>query len=117
MNAPETLAAPVEALRRTAKRYHLDGVDALGRNRPEDAVRALRLAVELDPGLEAAWNDLGVVMEALGNSQEAMRCYKRALGVRVGFVVARTNLGMLTLQMELVQVLRRHAFTSSTARG
>ena len=102
---------------RTAKKYHRAGVDALGKNRPEDAVRALRLAVELDPNLDVAWNDLGVVMEALGNSQEAVRCYKRALGVRASFVEARTNLGMLLLQMELAQVLRRQAFTSRAALG
>ena len=81
MNTPETMAA----MGRTAKKYHRAGVDALGRNRPEDAVRALRLAVELDPGLEIAWNDLGVVMEALGNTNEAVRCYKRALAVRAGW--------------------------------
>ncbi len=100
---------------RTAKKYHRAGVDALEKDRPEDAVRALRLAVELDPNLDVAWNDLGVVMEALGNSQEAVRCYKRALAVRAGFVEARTNLGMLLLQMELAQVLRRQALTSSAA--
>ncbi|HEY3442477.1 MAG TPA: hypothetical protein VGK29_17090 [Paludibaculum sp.] len=113
MNTPETRAA----MGRTAKKYHRAGVDALGRNRPEDAVRALRLAVELDPGLEVAWNDLGVVMEALGNTNEAVRCYRRALGVRAGFIEARTNLGMLMLQMELAQVLRRQAFKSSAAHG
>jgi Flp pilus assembly protein TadD len=113
MRTPETVAA----MTRTAKKYHRAGVDALGRNRPEDAVRALRISVELDPNLDVAWNDLGVVMEALGNSHEAVRCYKRALGVRAGFVEARTNLGMLLLQMELAQVLRRQAFTSRVAHG
>jgi Flp pilus assembly protein TadD len=113
MNTTETISA----MTRTAKKYHRAGVDALGRNRPEDAVRALRLAVELDPKLVVAWNDLGVVMEALGNAHEAVRCYKRALALRPGSVEARSNLGMLMLQMELAQVLRRQALTSRAAVG
>ena len=113
MNTPQSLAA----MGRTAKKYHRAGVHALSRNRPEDAVRALRLAVELDPGLEAAWNDLGVMMEAMGNAQEAVRCYKRALRVRAGFVEARTNLGMLMIQMEMTQLLRSQAFKSNAAHG
>lgn len=111
MNTPETVAA----MRRTAKKYHCAGVDALGKDRLEDAVRALRLAVELDPDLHVAWNDLGVVMEALGNPCEAVRCYRRALGTHAGFVEARTNLGMLMLQMELTQVMRRQGLTSRAA--
>ena len=113
MKTPETIAA----MTRTAKKYHRAGVDALGRNRPEDAVRALRLAVELDPELAVGWNDLGVVMEALGNAHEAVRCYRRALVVRPGSVEARSNLGMLMLQMELAHVLRRQACMSRAAVG
>lgn len=113
MKTPETIAA----MTRTAKKYHRAGVDALAGNQPEDAVRALRLAVELDPELALAWNDLGVVMDALGNAHEAIRCYKRALALRPASVEARSNLGMLMLQMELAQVLRRQAFVTRAALG
>jgi len=111
MKTPETVAA----MKRTAKKYHRAGVACLERNRPEDAVRALRMSVELDEQLDVAWNDLGVVMEALGNSNEAIRCYRKALSVRAGFMEARSNLGMLLLQMELAQVMRRQAMTWSAA--
>ncbi len=78
MKTPETVADAT----RVARGYYRAGVEALAGNRPEDAVRALRLSVELDPELDAAWNDLGVMMEALGNGNEAVRCYRRALEVR-----------------------------------
>lgn len=78
----------------------------------EDAVSALRMAVECDPSLERAWNDLGVVMEALGNPHEAMKCYRHALEVKPSQTEAQSNLGMLILQMQLAQAERRQAFMS-----
>lgn len=100
---------------RTARRLHRHGVLALQDQRMEDAVLALRQAVELDPAFVSAWNDLGVVMEALGNPTEAVRCYRRALTVQPEQSEAKSNLGMLLLQMDLVHALHRQAFTSSAA--
>lgn len=100
---------------RTAKRFHRAGVEALGRNSWEDAVRALRISVELDPDLGVAWNDLGVVMEALGNASEAARCYRLAVAVGAAASEARTNLAMLQLQMEISRMERNQALTSSVA--
>lgn len=96
-----------ESQRTTAHEYHRRGVAALEQQRLEDAVVALRHAVEINPHLGRAWNDLGVVMEALGNPREAIRCYRQALAVQPDNPEARSNLGLLMLQMNLAHSLRR----------
>ena len=98
-----------------ARLMHRQGVVALEEQRMEDAVLAFRQAVELDPNFVCAWNDLGVVMEALGNPMEALRCYRQALSVQPEQSEAKSNLGMLMLQLDLVHALHRQAFTSSAA--
>jgi Flp pilus assembly protein TadD len=81
----------------------------------EEAVVVMRCAVECNPRNSRAWNDLGVVMETLGNSTEAVRCYRRAIALEPGRSEARQNLGMLLLQLGMAQALERQAFTSSMA--
>ncbi len=103
------------SLQADARRIHSEGVVALEEQRLEDAVLAFRQAVEMDPAFVNAWNDLGVVMEALGNPMEAVRCYRQALSVQPEQNEAKSNLGMLLLQMDLVHALHRQAFTSSAA--
>ena len=95
-----------------AGRLHAEGIQALAEERLEDAVFALRRALELDPTLERAWNDLGVLMEALGNPVEAGRCYRRALQVEPRHSEAYANLGLLTLQMDLAHALYRQAYAA-----
>jgi Flp pilus assembly protein TadD len=93
-----------------AERAQQLGVEALIEGRLEEAVFLLRQAVTADPGFGRAWNDLGVVMEALGNPHEAMRCYGRAVTAPATCREARSNLGMLTLQMSLADSLARQAY-------
>lgn len=81
----------------------------------EQSVLILRCAVECNPRNSRAWNDLGVVMETLGNSMEAVRCYRRSIALEPGRSEARQNLGMLLLQIGMAQALQRQAFTSSMA--
>ncbi len=98
-----------------AKLWHQAGINALASDRLEDAVRSFRRAVELNCRCEAAWNDLGVVMEALGNPMEAIRCYRKVLNLRPDHAQARANLGMLWLQVGMVGALSRQAFSASAA--
>ncbi len=101
--------------RLTAQDYHRMGVRALEAQRLEDAVIALRHAVELNPHMGRTWNDLGVVMEALGNPREAIRCYRQALAVQPDNQDAQGNLGMLMLQMNMAHTLRRHAMSAGAS--
>lgn len=98
-----------------AKLWHQAGIAALASDRLEDAVRSFRRAVELNPRLEAGWNDLGVVMEALGNPAEALNCYRKVLDLRPDHAQARENLGMLCFQMKAATMLNRQAFSASFA--
>lgn len=101
--------------RLTAQQYHRIGVQALEDQRLEDAVLALRHAVELNPLMGRTWNDLGVVMEALGNPREAVRCYRQALAVQADNQDAHSNLTMLMLQMNMAHTLRYQAMSAGAS--
>jgi Flp pilus assembly protein TadD len=81
----------------------------------DGAVAALRYALDLQPRCHKSWNDLGVVMEALGNPEEALRCYKRSLALQPAHPESRSNLALLSLQLAMCQAMGRQAFTSSMA--
>ncbi|WP_321475654.1 hypothetical protein [uncultured Paludibaculum sp.] len=111
------MADPVnrDSGRLTAREYHRIGVEALEDHRLEDAVVALRQAVNENPHMGRTWNDLGVVMEALGNPWEAVRCYRQALAVQPGNPDAHANLSMLMLQMNMIHTLHRHAMSAGAS--
>lgn len=75
----------------------------------EEAVAWLRQAVSEDGENSQAWNDLGVVMEALGNPTPAVVCYRRALEIRPDHQEARTNLFTLELQTLVRKQLKEEA--------
>jgi Flp pilus assembly protein TadD len=91
---------------------YAQGVAALEADRLEDAVEAFRSLVDCQPDHADAWDDLGVIMEALGNPGEALRCYRRALDANPEHAGARSNLMTLALNLELAARVRRQAFTS-----
>lgn len=101
-----------DSRRVTARAYHRQAVEALQEQRLEDAMAALRHALEMNPHMDRAWNDLGVVMEALGNPKEAVRCYRQALEVQPDNPDAKSNLGLLMLQMNMVYTLRHQAVSA-----
>lgn len=78
---------------------HRQGLELLESGYIEEAVHALREAVEAEPDYAAAWNDLGVVMEALGNARDAVYCYRRALRARPEDAAPRRNLMALALEL------------------
>ena len=47
-------------------------------NRLDEARRAYEQAVKLIPGNSSVWNNLGATLEALGNTDAALRAYRRA---------------------------------------
>lgn len=93
------------------------GLAAFEAEQLEEAVRTLRRALAVDPNFDAAWNDLGVVMEALGNPHEALSCYRRALCLDHMGVEARENLDALLTELNLAHEVdrqgRAQAFTFS----
>lgn len=75
----------------------------------EEAVAWLRQAVSADAENSQAWNDLGVVMEALGNPTPASECYRRTLEINPFHREARSNLLALELQALTRQRMKEQA--------
>lgn len=80
--------------------FHCQALEALMEGRIEESVHLLRSALEETPSDSQAWNDLGVVMEALGNPGQAIDCYARALQWHPFHREARANL--LALEMQTI---------------
>jgi len=57
------------------------------------AIDFLRKAIEIDPKLVRAHNDLGIFMQNRGRLDEAEACYRRALEIDGQFAEAMSNLG------------------------
>lgn len=94
---------------RSAELHRKRGLDAIESQQLPEAVAELREALRLDPSFVKAWNDLGVVMEALGNYSDAMQCYGRAIQLDTRHLEARTNLLALTIQIDLDRAFRHQA--------
>ena len=63
-----------------------------------DAVLRLRQAVDHGSSGAAAWDDLGVILEALGNRRDAVYCPRRALRAQPAMQEPRRNLLALAAQ-------------------
>jgi tetratricopeptide (TPR) repeat protein len=61
----------------------------------DKAKENLTLAAEQDPTNEILWFSLGSVLDNLGNSDEAIEAYKKALEVKADYFDANYNLGAL----------------------
>jgi Flp pilus assembly protein TadD len=98
--------------------FHRMALEALEAGRMEEAVAGLRRAVGEDVENCQAWNDLGVLMEALGNPTKAVQCYGRAIEIDPLHREARSNLLNLEMQAMTRQRMREEAaqiFKSSMA--
>jgi len=97
--------APLNETPRSAVQWHSAAMEELESGHIEDALRSLRRAVEIDPRAWRAWNDLGVVLEALGNRRDAVHCYGRALRAAPDAEEPRRNLMLLALGLSLERSL------------
>ncbi len=84
--------------RASAARWCSAALALLEKNRLEEALHALHQAVRLDTSCAPAWNDLGVLLEALGNRRDAVHCYRAALRAQPGMREAAQNLAALAAQ-------------------
>ena len=67
--------------------HHLAG-------RTADAIAAYREALETDPRLAQAMNNLGALLGSTGKSAEALELFRRAVAVDARYAEARNNLGI-----------------------
>src|SRR5881409_1428227 len=88
------------SLRRRASRAAVrirEGNDALRDGDLGSALRAYNAALDDDVENPYAWNNKGVVLEALGRDVEALRCHNRAIAIRPNYVEAWVNKGVALL--------------------
>ncbi|GIU75543.1 MAG: hypothetical protein KatS3mg004_2630 [Bryobacteraceae bacterium] len=113
--------AALQETPRPAAQWHSAALEELESGHFEEALRSLRRAVEIDPRAWRAWNDLGVVLEALGNRRDAIYCYGQALRAAPDAEEPRRNLMLLALGLSLARSLemappRRNRALLATAR-
>lgn len=58
----------------------------------EEAEHLLMESVRAGPGLEKAWNNLGVCLLRKRNYEEAIRCFKEALSIDPSYEISKLNL-------------------------
>lgn len=100
---------------RRAQEFYEAGVEQMGQQRWEEAVVLLRAALGLDPRHSSAANDLGVLMEALGNPSEALCYYRSAAEADPEHTEAQINLAALQMQMEMARALARQPWNVNLA--
>jgi tetratricopeptide (TPR) repeat protein len=58
----------------------------------EEAEHLLMESIRASPGLEKAWNNLGVCLMRKRTYEEAIRCFKEALSIDPSYGIAKLNL-------------------------
>jgi Flp pilus assembly protein TadD len=77
--------------RLAAHRLRTEGERLFGNNAPRDALGKLVEALRVDPEDPVTQNDLGVVLAALGEQDQARECFNRALALVPGMADAVNN--------------------------
>lgn len=94
-------AAGISDKAREKARINYDlGVASLDRGQVREALRALMVSVQEDPELPEARNAMGLVLQAMGETDKACAQYARAVALRPGFSEAHNNLGTVLLELE-----------------
>jgi tetratricopeptide (TPR) repeat protein len=75
------------------------GVDHLAGNRLEPAMACFKQALQSDPTTAFVWANVGVVQAFLGEAEEAVKSYHKALELHSGELVAMSNLAALYERM------------------
>jgi tetratricopeptide (TPR) repeat protein len=97
--APDTPPAPVsEDKAGSAYGWFQEGLRSEAEAREDAAAAAYRRALELDPGLSAAHNNLGALAHRRGDAAEARACFQAALALDPDQPEARYNLAHLLLE-------------------
>lgn len=74
------------------------------RHKEEDAMKYLDLAIAKEPGNESFYHFRGVLCERLQNTDEAIKCYEKAIELKPGYMDAYFNLGIIYYNRGVKQV-------------
>lgn len=83
--------------------YYNYGVVLMQKGKLDEAERAFRRALEINPSFADAHNNLGYLLERQGKSAEAIEEYKKALGYKQDFRQAHFNLGRILVSQQQYQ--------------
>ncbi|QSJ20321.1 TIGR03032 family protein [Nostoc sp. UHCC 0702] len=86
-----------QALANSAKDYLNQGIQFKQQNALEKAADCFRQALHLKPDYVAAHNNLGNILQALGESEKALLCYQKAVELAPNSATAHSNLGSALL--------------------
>ena len=64
-----------------SKRLFLKGVQLLGEEEVDEALRCFDRAIELEPRSASAWHWKGVTLDELGKPADALTCFEMALAI------------------------------------
>jgi Flp pilus assembly protein TadD len=86
------LTTTVQADRRSDAKVHVDfGITLAQKSLWKDATVRWERAVEIDPTYAAAWNDLGIGYEQLGEFDKARSAYEKAMQLEPGNTMIANN--------------------------
>ena len=86
-----------------------EGVNLYARNRNyRGAIEAFERAIEIDPKLPYVWNDRGICIRTLGDYDEALKSFLRAVELAPGNVEILFELGETLEQMGVMQMNNKY---------
>lgn len=88
-------AAPADRAAAEAQRLFLAGLERQRRGAADEALALYRRALELDPGLAPAYNNLAILLKGRGQAAAAAACLSRALAAAEPTAALYSNLGNL----------------------
>lgn len=78
-----------------ARTLHRSALEAFIGGRVDEAIAGYRKAIELDPGLAAAWNGLSKALERKGDLDGALAAGRRLVELEPDDALSHTNLSQL----------------------
>jgi tetratricopeptide (TPR) repeat protein len=101
--AQETLAAPGVPRPLAAEMHHLEAAVLHQLERREEAIRAVRAAIALEPANATYLNTYGVILRKLKRPEQAIRAYERVIELMPDFADVYYNCGNLLNELERKQ--------------
>jgi len=107
-SAPAT-AGLIDRLLGKASAQYREGVQLYAKKRDyRGAIAAFDRALEIDAALPHVWNDRGVCYRTLGNYDEALRCFLRAVELAPGNSEVLYDMGETLEQLGVMQMNNRY---------
>lgn len=85
-----------------------DAVDEFQKNHNEVAIKMLKLAIEIDPDYEDAYESLGVIYGRIGDNYKAIELMEKLSKLNEKSVMAHTNLSLYYMKVGEIELAEEH---------